>query len=225
MSPAKRVERRLGSSRWRVILADDHPVVRDGLRHRIEAGGAIEVIAEAGDGRTLLRQVQDLNPDVAVVDISMPELDGIEVTRRIASQHPSVRVLILSMHCDEASVLGAIEAGAAGYVVKEAPPEELHKAIEAVACDNTYFSPAVVKLLANHVADRGRTGARARLTAREREVVRLIGEGGSVREVAARLFVSPHTVKSHRANAMRKLGCRTTAALIRYVITRGLASA
>jgi DNA-binding NarL/FixJ family response regulator len=206
----------------RVILADDHPVIRTGLRRIFERSDAIEVVAEAGDGRTLLQQVQALNPDVVVLDVSMPELNGIDATRAIRREHPSTRVLVLSIHCTETTVLDALDAGAAGYVLKEAATDEVGQAVEAVARGQGYFSPPVARLLASRVVERGKQ--RALLSAREREVTQLISEGRRLREIAARLFVSVATVKTHRANAMRKLGTRTTAELVRYAIRGGLSS-
>ena len=206
----------------RVVLADDHPTIRAGLRRIFERGGAVEVIAEAGDGRTLLRQVAALDPDVVVVDVSMPELNGIDATRAIRNQHSATRVLVLSVHSTEATVMDALEAGASGYVLKEAAADEVGQAVEAVARGEGYFSPAVARLIANHVVERGRH--RTLLSSREREVVQLISEGSRLSEIAARLFVSIATVKTHRANAMRKIGARTTAGLVRYAIRGGLAS-
>jgi len=206
----------------RVVLADDHPAIRAGLRRIFEQGDVIEVIAEAGDGRTLLRQVQTLSPDVVVLDISMPELNGIDATRAIRGEHSNTRVLVVSVHCTEATVLDAIEAGASGYVLKEAAADELSHAVQAVARGQSYFSPAVARLLANRLVEGGKQ--RTLLSAREREVIQLISEGRRLQEIAARLFVSIATVKTHRANAMRKLGTRTTAELVRYAIRSGLSS-
>jgi DNA-binding NarL/FixJ family response regulator len=206
----------------RVVLADDHPIVRAGLRHVLEAGGEIDVVAEAGDGRALVQAVETEHPDVAVVDISMPELNGIDATRIVRRQLAPTRVLVLSVFCTETTVLDAIEAGASGYLLKDTATEELERAVLAVAENKAFFSPAVARMLANRLTERGRR--RAQLSGREREVVQLIGEGRAFRDIAARLFISPRTVKTHRTNAMRKLGAKTTADLVRYAITHGLAS-
>ena len=206
--------------RLRVVLADDHPVVRAGLRHILDSGDTIEVVAEAEDGRTLLRRVQALSPDVVVMDVSMPELNGIEATRAIRRQFPTTRVLVLSVHGAEAVVLDAVAAGAAGYLLKETATEELQRAVSAVARGEGYFSPGVAGLLVNRLNERARQ--RPLLSARDREVVQLISEGERLGQIAAKLFVSIATVKSHRANAMRKLSIRTTADLIRYAIRGGL---
>lgn len=207
----------------RVLLADDHPVVRAGLRHVLQRGDGIEIVGEVADGRALVQAAETLGPDVAIVDLSMPELNGIDATRAIRRVRPACHVLVLSVHCTEDSVLDAIEAGATGYLLKEAADEELGRAVEAVSEGKAYFSPGVSRLLANRITERGKR--RSRLSAREREVVQMICEGRHLREIAARLFISPQTVKTHRANAMGKLGSRSTAELVRYAITYGLVQA
>lgn len=220
VGPAPSKDRRT-SGTIRVALADDHPLVRTGLRHVLERAGGMEVVAEAGDGRTLLRQVEELQPAVVIADVSMPELNGIDAARAIRQRSPRTRVLVLSVHCTEEAVIGAVEAGAAGYVVKDASSEELEQAVRAVANNESYFSPAAARLLATQVARREPRGTH--LSAREREVVQLLSEGRRINEVATKLCISAQTVKSHRANAMRKLGARSTAELIRYAIRSGLA--
>ena len=210
-----------GDRPLRVILADDHPIVRAGLRSVLERGG-IEVIAEAADGRALLRQVVAWEPDVVVMDVSMPELNGIDAARAIRRQVPTARILMLSIHCTEDTVFDAVEAGATGYILKEAAPEELRRAVTAVAANEAYFSPAVARLLTNRISERATGRAVSPLSTREREVVQLIAEGHPLREVAGKLFISPQTVKTHRANALKKVGGRTTADLVRYALSHGL---
>ena len=183
------------------------------------------MVAEAGDGQDLLKRVAELDPDVAVVDLTMPGLNGINAARSIRSHNAHTRVLIASVHCTEATVSDAIDAGASGYVLKEAAIEEIVKAVLAVADGNAFFSPLVAKLLVNRLAEQSTGRAKQRLTAREREVVQLITEGEPSREIAHRLYISIQTVKSHRASAMRKLGCRSTADLVRFAIAHGLVSA
>jgi DNA-binding NarL/FixJ family response regulator len=207
----------------RVALGDDHPVVRAGLREILESSGDITVVAEAADGRTLVRDVERLRPDVVVVDVGMPELNGIDATRTIRRRLPDVRVLVISVQCTQAAVLDAIDARAGGYMLKDASPQELVQAVRAVAANMSYFSPAVARLLADRVAEQRPGGVQ--LSAREREVVQLLAEGNRLSDIAARLFISVQTVKSHRASAMRKVGARTTADLIRYAIRCGLTSA
>src|SRR5262245_7512551 len=210
------------SAPLRVALGDDHPVVRAGLREILESSGDITVVAEAADGRTLVRDVDRLRPDVVVVDVGMPELNGIDATRAIRRRLPDVRVLVISVQCTRAAVLDAIDARAGGYLLKDASPQELVQAVRAVAANMSYFSPAVARLLADRIAEQRPQGVQ--LSAREREVIQLLSEGHRVSAVAARLFISVQTVKSHRASAMRKVGGRTTADLIRYAIRSGLTS-
>jgi two-component system response regulator NreC len=210
------------SAPLRVALADDHPVVRAGLRSILHREG-IEVVAEVGDGRTIVREVERLSPDVIVMDVSLPGLNGIDATRAIRRTRTPARVLLMSVHYDEPSVMEGLDAGASGYLLKDASGDELVRAVRAVAADQSYFSPAIARVLA-HRAIAKRSGG-VQLTPREREVVQLIGEGRRLREIASQMFLSPQTVKSHRANAMRKLGARTTAELVRYAIRSGLAPA
>jgi two-component system, NarL family, response regulator NreC len=210
------------SSRARAVLADDHSVVRAGLRNILERSGTVEVVAEAEDGRTLLAAVHRTRPDIVILDVSMPGMNGVDATRLIVREHPGTPVLILSVHCSEGIVLDAIEAGATGYVLKDAAPSELERAVQVLLAHQSYFSPAVASVLANRLTTGG--VRREMLTAREREVVQLMCEGHRLHEVATRLFVSVSTVKTHRANAMRKVGARSTAALIRYAIRNGLSS-
>jgi DNA-binding NarL/FixJ family response regulator len=205
-----------------VALGDDHPVVRAGLREILESSGDIAVVAEATDGRSLVRDVDRLRPDVVVVDVGMPELNGVDATRAIRRRFPDVRVLVVSVQCTRGVVLDAIDARAGGYLLKDASPQELVQAVRAVAANMSYFSPAVARLLADRLAEQRPQGVQ--LSAREREVVQLLSEGHRVSDVAARLFISVQTVKSHRASAMRKIGGRTTADLIRYAIRCGLTS-
>jgi len=201
-------------------LADDHPVVRAGLKCVLERSGAVEVVGEVGDGRALMEEVNRQRPDVAVVDISMPELNGIDATRQIRSRYPETQILILSVHASENAIMDAIVAGAAGFLLKEAALSELERAVKLVAGKKGYFSPHVASVIARRVKERGRR--RAALSAREREVVHLIAEGHRTTEIATKLFISSKTVKSHRGNVLRKLGLRTTAELIRYAIDAGL---
>ena len=204
----------------RVVVADDHPVIRAGLRYILERGGMIQVVGEAGDGRAAIEEIGAQRPDVAVMDLSMPELNGIDATRQIRKRYPDTQVLILSVHASENSIMDAVVAGAAGFLLKEAAGPELERAVELVAQKKGYFSPEITSVIVRRIKERG-TG-RAILSAREREVVHLIAEPHLHEEIASKLFISARTVKSHRGNVMRKLGIRTTVDLIRYAIDQGL---
>jgi two-component system response regulator NreC len=204
----------------RVVVADDHPVVRAGLRHFLEPSAGIEIVAETGDGRALLRQVDDLRPDVVILEVPMPGLNGVDAARSIHRHHPGTGLVVLSAHGTEATVVAALEAGVRAYVLKDAAHDEIERAVRTVAAGMSYFSPAVAQIVAARVG--GRTPRGARLSTREREIVQMLGEGRRVRDIAAKLFVSVQTVKTHRANAMRKLGTRSTAELVRYAIRLGL---
>jgi DNA-binding NarL/FixJ family response regulator len=208
----------------RVILADDHTLLRAGLRALLEDLPGVEVVAEAADGVEALALVEAHRPDVVLMDIAMPHLTGLDVAARLRQERPEARVLILSMHKDEAYVRRAVLAGAAGYLLKDSDTEELALAIRAVARGETYLSPAVSKHL---VADyRRQAGGQADpaggLTPRQREVLRLIAEGATTKAIARRLGISIKTVESHRTLLMERLGIHDVAGLVRYAIRVGL---
>lgn len=205
-----------------VVLADAHPVVRVGLRHLLERDGRMQVVGEAGDGVTLLHLVTTLHPALVVLDVALPEVNGIDATRAMRRAHPQPRVVVLSEHATEEAVLGAIEAGAAGYLLKSAAGEEIERAVQEVAGGLGYFSPAVAQLLAREVTGGGQR--LPHLSSREREIVQMLSEGNRLGEIASKLFISVPTVKSHRANAMRKVGARTSTELIRYALRHGFGS-
>jgi DNA-binding NarL/FixJ family response regulator len=208
----------------RTVLADAHPVVRAGLRAIFLARWPrISVIGEAGDGRELVSMVQSLEPDLVILDVSMPELNGIDAARTVREMRPATHILICSGHASEVAVLESISVGVNGYVLKDATPDELERAARTVVAGRTYFSPAIASVLAVSLGHRGKRGIR--LSPREREVVQLVSEGQRLADIAKRLFVSPQTVKSHRANAMRKLELGTTAELVRYALTHGIGHA
>lgn len=210
----------------RVLLADDHDLFRAGLRAVLGDLGGIEVVAEAGDGREVLRLLEAHRPDVVLMDLMMPGLNGLEATARVAREFPGVRVLVLSMNAAEEFVLPAIRAGASGYLLKNVRPAELEQAVRAVARGETYLTPAV----SGHVIDdyRRRTADEAdslgRLTPRQREVLQLVAEGASTKEIARRLGVSVKTVETYRAQLMDALDIRDVAGLTRYAIRKGLVS-
>jgi DNA-binding NarL/FixJ family response regulator len=205
-----------------VLLADDHAIVTGGLQRQLEAD--FDVVGVARNGRELLRAARALQPDVAVVDISMPLLNGVDATRQLTRRHPALKVVILSMHTDVAYVQAALEAGARGYVAKHAAAEELIQAIDAVLGGRDYLSPLVAR-----PRQAGERGAAARadagtLTARQREVLQLIAEGRTDREIAALLHLSPRTAEFHRQRVRLRLGLKTTAELVQYAIRHGLVS-
>ena len=212
----------------RVVIADDHRLVRQGLRGLLEKAGDVEVVGEAADGQEALELVQRLLPDVLVIDIGMPRLNGIEAVVRLRGFGVKTQAVILSMYEDETFVRQALRNGARGYVLKRAGSEELLLAVRAASRGNTYLSPEVAgPVLTPLVADQksGRVGGRLDdLTSREREVLQLIAEGHTNRAIAARLSVSETTVEKHRAHLMAKLNVHGTAGLVRIAIKHGLVS-
>lgn len=210
----------------RVLLGDDHTVLRQGLRKILEDRRDLRVVAEAGNGRDAVREAIEQNPDVAVLDIGMPLLNGIEATRQIVRRAPGVRILILSMHSDQAYVTQAVQAGARGYLLKESAGSELIAAIAAVAAGKTFFSPAVAQVVfddyVRSLSERGITDRYDALSEREREVLQLVAEGKSSKEIADVLSISPATVETHRTHLLQKLGLRNTAEVVRYAARRGI---
>lgn len=207
-----------------VVLADDHTLIRAGVRKLLEAMPGITVAGEAEDGLALLAMTAALAPDVVLVDIAMPGLNGLEATRRLLAQCPSTRVLMLSMHQNEEYVRQALRYGAAGYLLKDAAPLELEQAIGAVMRGEQYLSPAVAKGGAETAPRLRGQGADGELTARQREVLQLITEGNSTKQIARRLDLSVKTVDSHRMALMRQLGIHEVASLVRYALQHGLVS-
>lgn len=210
----------------RVVIAEDHQIVREGIRTLLENAVCCEVVGEAGDGREALEVVEEEQPDVLVVDLSMPELNGLEVIRRVHEQRPEVGVIVLSMHGDAGYVAQALQAGASGYLVKEDTTEHLVEAIERVEQGRRFFSPRLrerVERLVKAGRD-GPTDPVERLTDREREILQLVAEGYTSREIADRLHISPRTVDTHRANLMDKLELEGISELIRYAIRKNIIS-
>lgn len=210
-----------------IVLADDHVVVRDGLRRLLEEQGDFEVVGETGDGLEVLELVEKLSPDVLLLDIMLPGLNGAEVARQVCKRVPETGVLMLSMHADESYVLGSLRNGARGYVVKSAPSEELIDAVRAVALGRHFLGTEVADRAARmyaREAQRLPPDPFDSLTTRERQVLQLLAEGLSYAEAAKRLGVSARTVETHRTNLSRKLELSTPAELTRYAIRKGLVS-
>ena len=212
----------------RILLADDHTVIRSGLRVLLERQPGFHVIAEAADGRETVELANTHVPDVLVVDVAMPKLNGIDAVRQIAAKHPEIAVVVLSMHSDESYVLRALKAGARGYLLKDSPEVDLISAIHAVHDGKAFFSPAISKMLAEdylrQLQQRGAEDSYELLTVREREVLQLLAEGRSNKEVATVLGLSLYTVETHRANILEKLNLRGTPELILYAVRKGVIS-
>ncbi len=210
----------------RVLLADDHTLVRAGLRKLLESIVGMEVVGECGDGLELLVLAETLQPDLVLMDIAMPGLNGLEATARVLKQWPQTRVLILSMHQNEEYVRQALRHGAVAYLLKDAAPMELELAIQAVLQGGTYLSPAVSKgVLSDYVQRlRGEDPGADVLTPRQREVLQLIAEGHSSKEVARRLDLSVKTVETHRSLLMKQLDIHEVTGLVRYAMRLGLLS-
>ena len=211
----------------RVLLADDHTLVRAGLRKLLESIPDLEVVGEANDGLALLALVDQLRPDLVLMDIAMPGLNGLEATARVLKTWPDTRVVILSMHQSEEYVRQALRNGAVAYLLKDAAPAELDIAIKAVRRNETYLSPAVSKgVLSDYVQRlRGDDAPSTQLTPRQREVLQLIAEGQSTKEIARRLDLSVKTVDTHRSQLMRQLDIHEVAGLVRHAMRIGLISA
>jgi two-component system, NarL family, response regulator NreC len=215
-------------SQIRIALADDHAVMRTGLRLVLERQSDFSVVGEASDGREAVALVQREAPDVLVMDIGMPNLNGIEGARQVAAAAPRVAVVILSMHSDESYVLRALKAGARGYLLKESAESDLIAAIRAVHAGKAFFSPAVSRMLVEdyvrQLQDREIEDSYELLTTREREILQLVAEGKSNKEVAAVLNLSLYTIETHRGNLMEKLGLHTVPELILYAVRKGVIS-
>jgi DNA-binding NarL/FixJ family response regulator len=211
-----------------VLLGDDHTLMRQGLRKIMEERPEWEVVAEVGDGREAVKKCLALKPDVAVLDVAMPLLNGIDATQQITKKVPETKVLVLSMHSDEVYVTRALQAGATGYMLKDSAGQDLLKGIASVATGQAYFSPAIARLMLDDyvrrvsgtdVVDRYET-----LSTREREIFQLIAEARTNKEVAELLEISPATVETHRARILQKLDIHNTAELVLYAVRRGVIS-
>jgi two-component system response regulator NreC len=212
----------------RILLADDHTVVRKGLRMLLESQEGFQVIADACDGRETIALAEQHQPDVVVLDVAMPILNGIEAARQISAKHPGMAIVFLSMHSDEGYVLKALKSGARAYLLKDSAEYDLIAAIKAVSEGKAFFSPAISKMLVEdyvrQMRERDVEDSYELLTTREREIVQLLAEGKSNKDVASLLHLSLYTVETHRGNIFQKLNLHSTAELILYAIRKGVIS-
>ena len=211
----------------RILLVDDHRIVREGLRALLECESGFEVVGEAADGRTALGMIRTLSPNVVVMDIEMPDLNGIEATRQIKNEHERVKVVALSTHFDRRYVSHVLDAGASAYVPKMDAHDELVRAVRAVSAGRTYLSPEVAGFVLErftHDKEGGDDSAYSRLSAREREVLQLLAEGKSSPATAKVMHISIKTVETHRRNIVQKLNVHGTAELTKYAVREGLTS-
>ncbi len=217
----------------KVLIADDHTLIRAGIRQLLQNISGIEVVAEASNGREALQLIQENSPDVVLLDIAMSELNGLEVTERVSKDFPTAFIIILSMYANEEYVLQALKAGASGYLLKDSAPNELEIAINAVIRGETYLSPSISKTLINDYLrrinevsseEKGQENVFAKLTSRQREILQLIAEGNSTKEIASKLNVSVKTVETHRMKIMERLEIHDVPGLVRYAIRAGIIS-
>ena len=208
----------------RVLLSDDHLVVRKGLRAILERQSRMEVVGEAADGREAVALSESLGPDVVIIDITMPHLNGIDATAQIVKRNPKIGVVILSVHSDETYVLRALNSGAKGYLLKDSAETDLVKAVDTVAVGKPFFSPAIAQALLEDymrfLQQRNLQDSYDLLTDREKEILQLLAEGESNKEIAAVLNLSVYTVETHRANLMQKLGLHNTAEIVLYAVRK-----
>ena len=212
----------------RILLADDHTVMRAGLRALLERQPNLEVVGEAENGRQTVELASSHVPDVVVMDIAMPNLNGVEATRRMVSKQPTISVVILSMYSDESYVMRALEAGARAYLLKDSAVTDLIRAIEAVSQGKSFFSPRISRILAEEyvhaLKQKGVADSYELLTPREREILQLLAEGKTNKEVATSLNISVYTAETHRGNILQKLNLHSTAELVLYAVRKGIIS-
>jgi RNA polymerase sigma factor (sigma-70 family) len=211
-------------SRIRIIVADDHGVIRKGLRLQLEQNPDFEVVAEATEGREAVRLAEELHPDVVLMDISMPNLNGIQATSQMVRKNPQIAIIILSMHSDESYLMRTLAAGAKGYLLKESADADLERAIRSVVRGRPYFSPAIANtLLEDYIRElrqRGLQDSFELLTEREKEILQLLAEGKSNKEIASMLNLSTNTVETHRTRIMQKLDLHNSAEIVLYAVRK-----
>jgi len=209
-------------------MADDHVVMRTGLRVLLERQANLEVVGEAANGRETIELAASLKPDVVVMDVGMPSLNGIEATKAIVTQRPATAVIVLSMHADESYVMRALKAGARAYLLKDSAAADLISAIEAVSQGKSFFSPKVSRILAEDyirvLKQKGAVDTYDLLTSREQEILQLLAEGKANKEVASTLNISPYTVETHRSHILQKLNLHNSAELVLYAVRKGIIS-
>jgi DNA-binding NarL/FixJ family response regulator len=211
----------------RVLIVDDHKIMREGLRSLLEKQPDIEVVAEAENAQTALQLAEELTPDLAIIDVVMPGLNGIETTRRMINKVPNVKVIALSMYSDKRFVMEMLRAGASGYLLKDCAFEELDGAIRTVIEDRTYITPRIVDIIVKDYfsqVERPTPSALASLTSRQYEVLQLLAEGKTTREIASQMSLSVKTIESHRQQIINKLNIHSIAGLTKYAIREGLIS-
>ncbi len=215
-------------TKTRILLADDHGIVRKGLLFLLDRQEDLEVVGEASDGRELVRMAQELEPHIIVTDISMPQLNGIDAAAQVLQRNPQIRIIILSMYTDEEFLTRALSVGVKGYLLKDSAEEDLVRAVRAVAAGKSFFSPAIAQTLAEdyvrQLQSKGLQDTFDLLTAREKEILQLLAEGKSNKEVATVLNVSPYTVETHRMHLMQKLNLHNTAEIVLYAVRKKIIS-
>jgi DNA-binding NarL/FixJ family response regulator len=210
---------------FRILLADDHRITRDGVRLMLDQQPEFQVVGETGDGRKAVELAAELSPDVVLMDVTMPNLNGVEATRQIKAHKPDVKVIVLSMHLERQFVSETLAAGASGYLLKDSPSEELIKAVRTVLAGDPYLSPKVQEILVASCVAANSNGSRLQgLSPREREVLQLTAEGKNTKEIGLLLHLSSKTVEGHRRQIMSKLNLNSVADLTRYAIREGIAS-
>lgn len=222
--PQARMQK-VSAKRIKILVADDHPVVRKGLQSCLAKQDRLKIVGEASDGDEALKKTRELSPDVVLMDISMPGMNGLAVTEVLRKESPAVKVLVLSVHNNRDYIFRIIQAGAHGFISKEAPPDELLRAIESVYSGEPFFSPEIAKAALNQlVTSGGKKDPFAQLTSREREVLVLIAEGQSNKEIATKLGIGVRTIETHRERIMRRLDIHSVAGLTKFAIANGMIS-